>query len=121
MAIVLPLLLMLTIGLLEYGWFFFNAHQVANAAQQGARVGTRADATSADVEETVDSLMDSAGLGDSGYELSISPSDITDLEPGEALTVEITVPYGNIELVGTLLVPTPNSVQSSMTMAREGP
>ena len=37
-AIVFPILLMLTLGAIEYGWLFLNAQQVTNAARQGARI-----------------------------------------------------------------------------------
>ena len=37
-AIVMTLLCMVTLGALQYGWFFYCLHTVTNAARQGARV-----------------------------------------------------------------------------------
>ncbi|HAU38148.1 MAG TPA: hypothetical protein DCX07_10600 [Phycisphaerales bacterium] len=121
MALILPLLMILTLGLIEYGWLFLNAHRVTNAARQGARVGARPDSTNADVLTTVDTIMQQADLGSSGYQVAVTPSDITTLQPGEQLTVEVSLPYANIELVGTTLLPVPSTLRSSLTMAREGP
>src|SRR5205085_10889952 len=46
-AIVFPLLLLLTFGLLEYGWPFMKIGQLENAARQAARGGARANAKAA--------------------------------------------------------------------------
>ena len=32
----LPLLLLVMLGAIEYGWLFFNVQQITNAARQGA-------------------------------------------------------------------------------------
>ena len=119
-ALVLPLLLVLTLGLLEYGWLFLKAQQITNASRQGARVGARADATVAEITAAVDGAMAAGGLADSGFALTIIPVDPTTLIAGETLTVEISVPYANIGL-GVPLVPTPASLDATVTMAREGP
>ncbi len=37
-AIVMSLLCLVTLGALQYGWFFYCLHTVTNAARQGARV-----------------------------------------------------------------------------------
>ena len=42
MAMVLPLLMLLTLGVIEYGWMFLKSQQITNAARQGARAGALA-------------------------------------------------------------------------------
>ncbi len=118
-AIILPLVLLLTMGLLEYGWMFVKIQQITNAARQGARVGARADVTNAEVQAAVLGVMTSANLETSGYQLVIGPADITVLEPGQMLTVTITVPYANVGL-GLPLTPTPANLASTTVMVREG-
>ena len=119
-AIVLPLLLVLTLGLLEYGWLFLKAQQITNASRQGARVGARADATVAEIAAAVEGAMAAGGMAASGFALVITPVDPSALNAGETLTVEISVPYANIGL-GVPLVPTPTALDATVTMAREGP
>ena len=119
-AIVLPLIILLTMGLLEYGWLFLKVQHVTNAARQGARVGARADSTAPDIEAAVARSMTSGGIGSVNYELTIAPGDITELEPGEMLSVTVRVAYADIGL-GLPLTPTPDALEATVVMAREGP
>jgi Flp pilus assembly protein TadG len=121
MAIIFPILLLITIGLIEYGWIFLKYQQVTNAARQGARVGARADATNTEVDDAIDTIMAAAGIASGDYSVVIAPIDVTTPEPGEPLTVTVTVPYANVQLTGGVLVPVPTNLQSAVTMAKEGP
>ena len=120
-ALVLMLLVTLTFAAIEYGWLFTSAGYVTNAARQGARIGARPDATSADVQSAVNTLMNNVGMGSSGYSVTLSPSDVTSLTPGQALSVTVSVPYNNIEITGFPLLPLPANLRSQATMAKEGP
>jgi Flp pilus assembly protein TadG len=120
-ALVFPLLILLTLGVIEYGWLFLKVQQLTNAARNGARIGIRPDATSQDVIDVIDTLMASAGMDSSGYTITISPSDVSAQMVGEAVNVEITVPCLNIVIIGAPLLPTPTNLQASVTMAKEGP
>ncbi len=39
-ALVLPLLLMLVLGAIDWGWYFYTREVVTNAAREGARAGS---------------------------------------------------------------------------------
>ena len=39
-ALVLPILLLLVLGAIDWGWYFFIDQMVTNAAREGARAGT---------------------------------------------------------------------------------
>jgi Flp pilus assembly protein TadG len=119
-AIVLPLLLLMTLGLIEYGWMFMKAQQVTNAARQGARVAARADATTVEVQQAVLDAMTMANLELSGYSLTINPVDPATPEPGQLIAVTVSVNYPDIEL-GMPLIPTPAALDETVTMAKEGP
>ena len=118
-AIVLPLVLLLTMGLIEYGWLFLKAQQITNAARQGARVGARADASNLDIQDAVTGAMTLAGMEGSGYQLLIAPTDIALLETGQMLTVTVRVNYDSVGL-GLPLIPTPGMLESAVVMGREG-
>jgi len=120
MALVLLLLLTLTFAILEYGWLFLKSHHISNAARQGARIAARPDATQADVDAAILAAMTGGGLEDSDYTVTTTPNDITSLEPGEILTVRVELTYANIEL-GFPLIPTPATLGSELSMAKEGP
>ncbi len=124
MAIILPLLLLLTLGAMRYGWLFLKAQQITNATRMGARRAVLPDATGEGVLAVIDALMTAGGMGASGYSVTFSPADITSLEVGDSLTVRITVPAANIDIMRvplfTDLEPENWNLGAEVTMAKEG-
>lgn len=117
-VLILPVLLLLIFGTIEWGWALTKLGQVNYAAREGARVGARADATTAEIQATVDNRMTQSGLGNSGYTTSITQGT----QPMTPVTVLITAPYRpGIELTGFPLIPVPESLRAEVTMSREGP
>ena len=114
---VVPLLLMLLLGLLEYGWIFIRAQQVTNAARHGARIGALADSTDEDVTAAIAGWMSRAGISD--YTVSPDPLGVEELASGDTLTV--TVRANNIRIIGVPLLPAPDTLEASTSMAKEGP
>jgi len=122
LALLLPVLLLLTFGIAGYGLLFLRAHQITNVARHGARLAIRPDATSAEVMTSVDSCLQAYGLGT--YNLSISPPDISSLTVGEQLNVRIVVLTADIPaacLLNMPFLPCPDELAASVTMAKEGP
>ena len=119
-ALVFPLLILLTLGLLEYGWMFLKSQQLTNAARHGARIGITADATNADVNAAIQALMDTAGMGGSGYTVTFTPGDAAAMDAGETLTITVSVSYANVDL-GLPLVPVPTNLKALVSMAKENP
>ena len=118
-ALLIPLLLTLLIGLLEYGWLFFKFQQVNGAARHGARIGVVAGSSQAGVQAAIDQMMADSGLAGSGYAVTYS-SDPGAMLPGDTLTVTVTVSYTNIELTGFPLIPVPANLVGSTSMVKEG-
>ena len=118
MALVLPILLLLTFAVIEYGWLTFRASQVNQAARHGARIAVRPAATVEEVDDAVASIMEGAGLAE--YTLTITPSDPA-IDVGEPVTVNVSVDYGPISLTGSSFVPVPATLVGNVTMAKEGP
>jgi Flp pilus assembly protein TadG len=117
LALVLPVLLMLLFGVIEYGWVFLRVTQVNEAARRGVRMAVRPSATDQEVRTTVSGLLDSRGLAG-----RYDPDDdivITELlvEVGQPVTVQVTVDYDG--LIG--FVPTPQRLSGTATMAKEVP
>ena len=120
-ALVLILLIMLTFGVMEYGWMFFRLQQLNNAARDGARQAVLPAATNSQVESTVQDLVDSWGLTSVNVDVDISHDDISVLPRGELITVTVSAPYSDMQLVGLPLLPLPDTLSTSVTMAKEGP
>ena len=128
-AIIMPLVIFITLAVLEYGWMFMKIQQVTNAARQAARVGVRADGTEADIQATVDTLMSAANMPSTWYVVETQPSDVSTLLVSDPLTVTLIVPYGgnadypaNLELrlIGAPFLPVPGVLRASVTMIKEG-
>src|SRR6185295_19404442 len=96
-ALILPLLFVLVMGVIEYGWLFFKNQQVSAAARTACRFGITAPATTAETLAMCDTLMTKVNLGSSGYTKTSTPCEVL---AGTSVTVTITVPYSNIKLTG---------------------
>jgi len=116
MAIVVPILALLTVGLIEYGWIFFRISQINQAARQGVRVAVRPDATTDNVKNSVTAMMQEAGLQNSGYKLGYSDIDVG---VGQAVSVEIIVDYSKLSLTGARMLPMPQQIVARATMSKE--
>lgn len=118
-ALMVPLLVLLTFGIIEYGWLFLKAQEITNAARYGARIAIRpVDTAVGDAEAAIDVLMARAGMADTGYWVTISPA-VT--EAGDAFEVKVTVPSVNIAFMNAPWWPLPANLRASVTMAKEGP
>lgn len=116
MALVLPLLLLLVFGVMEYGWMFLKAEQVADSARHGARYAATPDATLARTGAMCQSLLNQAGI------TTATVAVPTGIAPGtgNSVTVQITVPYKDLQLLGLSFLPVPQNLTSSVTMLKEG-
>jgi Flp pilus assembly protein TadG len=116
-AMVLPVLIALLFGIIEYGWIFFQQSNILAAAREGARYGVTFEQggsptpTSA-AQTRVSSVLTSYGIDSASATVSATQSGSS---PSEVLTVQIVVPYD--PLIG--LVPTPDNLTGTMTMLLE--
>jgi len=109
MAIVLVLLLMLSLGVIEYGWLFLTMQRITNAARQGARVAAPLGATDTDGEAAMTTLL--AGV----------PTAVPDVTTsGATVTATVTVTTSAVRLVNWDALPVPATLQATVTMAKEG-
>ena len=117
-AIVLPLLILLIFGMIQYSWIMLKSQEVTNAARVGARTAVKPDSTTTEVTKAISDVMTKASLNDSGYKVTISPASAAS---GEPITVKVTVPVSNIRLLDLAILPMPDQLSSSTTMNKEGP
>ncbi len=124
-ALVLPLLLLVSLGAIKYGHLFLKAQQITNAARNGARTAIRPDANNANVEDAVEALMDAGGmpLEQCGYILTLTPDDVHRLagvNVGQSIEVRIVVDANAVGVLNVPLFPNPGRLGASVTMAKEG-
>jgi len=93
-ALMAPLILAGTLGVMEVGYTFMAKQTVTLAAREGARAGVLPGANEADVQAQVDETM--GGLGVSGYDTNIDMG--TDEDP--TVTVTVTLPFDRASFTG---------------------
>lgn len=70
-SLVLPVLLAVSFGAVEFGYYIFMKQAVQGAAREGARASIFATSTNAKVNTAVANAMTSAGLAGTGYSVEI--------------------------------------------------
>ena len=93
LAVVLPLLLTLVFGIIEFGWIFMVRETLVNASREGCRVAVLQGSTQQHVTDRVDASMAGAGL--SNYTVEITSA--TPTNPTE--TVKVLIPYAEVSLL----------------------
>ena len=103
MAVVSPILITLIFGVIEFGWAFMVRQMLTNAAREGARVAAiQTVVDDSDIRDAVINSMSSInGLTITSDDIAIThwcfESDGT---PNFSETVEVTIPYEDISLLG---------------------
>ncbi|MEJ2647737.1 MAG: TadE/TadG family type IV pilus assembly protein, partial [Sedimentisphaerales bacterium] len=123
-AIVFPLLLIVTLGAIRYGWLFLKAEQITNAARMGARIAVLPDSTADTVCAAVNNLMTAANINPDDCTVTITPADIGSLQVGDSLSVRVTVPCSAVDIMDVPifsdLEPEDWNLGAEVTMAKEG-
>ncbi len=121
LALALIVLFPLLFGLIEYGWMFLKSQEIAGAARDAARIAATESGTNALVQSRINQAMTNAGLAGSGYTVVITPGNVASAAPGTQVQVTVSVPYSNISLTSSPLIPTPTDLKGSTSMVKEGP
>lgn len=114
LAVVLPLLLTLVFGIIEFGWVFMVRETLTNASREGCRVAVLQGSSSMDIIEQVTASMSPTGL--SGWDVQITRA--TSGSTNETVTVRI--PYAQVSLLGGFFGSTDFNLGATTTMRKEG-
>lgn len=115
-AVVLPLLLTILFGIIEYGWVFMVRQALQTAAREGCRVAilqTSVEPYTA-VLNRVSEVMGPTGL--TSYDVSMTHA--TTADPVEVVTV--TIPYDDVSLMGGFFGTHSYDLGGSCSMRKEG-
>ena len=125
-ALVLPILLSLTFGTVEYGYFFFVKHSMQGAAREGCRAGIVPTADNTSVRNAVAASLYAAGLNssqtslDTKYTLTTTPSNVSGVTAGTAITVQLDCTWSNIGVRPLGLIGANKIVRGTTVMRKEG-
>jgi Flp pilus assembly protein TadG len=114
-ALIMPLIVLLVLGILEYGWMFLKSYQVGNAARVAVRQAAMPDGMSDEVIAKANQLLAEAGLAGT---VTLTPTLVQDALPPQTVTVEITASY--VPLTNAPLLPVPNTLHAFAVFNKEG-
>jgi Flp pilus assembly protein TadG len=106
LALTLPLLLVVVMGIFDFGLMFQRYEVVTNAAREGARVGVLPNYTTADAQARAHQYLTSGGLSASSATVTAvvaqSPTFGSPAMSVNQVTVTVTYPY-TYAFVGPML------------------
>ena len=102
-VLVLPVLLYLAFGVVEFGYYFYVKHSLEGSARDGCRAFITAGATLTDVTNAVSASMSAANLAGSGYTVQVldgatvlSAGNYATAVAGDTITVTVTCTWGTV-------------------------
>lgn len=112
-AVVLPLLLTILFGIIEYGWVFMVRQTLQTAAREGARLAVLQTSAEpyANVMDRISQVMEPTGL--TGYSPTVS-------YVAPIVTVEVSIPYDSVSLMGGFFGTHNYDLAGSCSMRKEG-
>ncbi len=115
-AVVLPLLLTILFGIIEYGWVFMVRQSLQTAAREGCRLAVLQTSVApyTNVTDRIAEVMGPTGL--STY--AVAMSHATPANPVES--VAITIPYNDVSLLGGFFGTHDYNLGGTCSMRKEG-
>ncbi len=115
-AVVLPLLLTILFGIIEYGWVFMVRQTLQTAAREGCRLAVLQTSVTpyTNVITRVNDVMAPSGLTTH----TITMTHATTTTPVE--TVVISIPYNDVSLIGGFFGTHDYDLAGSCSMRKEG-
>jgi Flp pilus assembly protein TadG len=116
-AMIAPVMMLFTFGLIEMGRFMLVKEAATHATREGARTAVRPFATNEEVVQRVNEEL--AIMAIQGATITIDPLELEDAEPGSMVTVRVQVSPDSISWVpGIINIEAANIIAES-TMRRE--
>lgn len=116
-AIIFPLLLLITLGVIHFAWLFLKAHQITAVARHGARLAALEGANYGNVQTEIMNLLTTGGIP--GATVAFQNGFV---DGHGSVTVRIEVPGQNVAILNLSVfgVLTPEYLRGAVTMVREG-
>ena len=130
-AVVLPLLVLLTFGFIEIGYYVNCQHVLQDAVRQGARAAVRLENSNDEVQNSVlNALNNSFSVAPSAVNVHISKltstgeedyqvMNLNENEEGEAIRVTVTVDYSQFNSPSNYFGLASDSLTSAVVMQRQ--
>ena len=116
-AVVAPVFFILVFGMIEFGRMVMVQQVITNASREGARLAVLDSATTTDVENTVESFLESGSI--SGAEITVSPDPPSNADYGEPVTVTVEIGFDEVSWLPSPMFLDDLDLSASTVMRRE--
>lgn len=117
-AILAPLLILLVVGIVEFGWLFSENLDVKHGAREGARLAATDDFTTPLAPELdVCARMDTANIG--GIDPTLITIQRSGNDIGDAITITVDAPADTITGLLDWAIPSGTRLESTATVRLE--
>lgn len=113
-ALVAPLFFLLIVGMLEFGRAVMVQQILTNAAREGARAAVLDGATANGVRNSVTTYLSNAGI--TGSTVQITPTEPATAGFGQPVTVQVSIPFGQVSWVPLPTIPFSNVNLKAITL-----
>jgi Flp pilus assembly protein TadG len=126
-ALVLPVLLSLSMGMVEFGQFFYAKHTLQAASRDGARNAILSTVTHSQAVAAVNNTMAAGGMSDTSkftltFQNASGGATITDVgtvAKGTSIKVTVSSTVGNVSVRPLGVIPAAKPVVGVTTMIKE--
>lgn len=115
-AALAPLLLVVMLGMIEYGRLVQVQQVLTNASREGARVAIGGSASVLQVQAVVNAYLTAANL--TGATTTVSPSPPANADAGDPVTVSVSVPFSSVNWYPPVII-TGLTMNANTTMRAE--
>lgn len=98
-AMVLPLIMMLGLGIVEFSRAMTVQQILTNAAREGAREAVLPDSSVAEVRDLIAANVRTGRIDPNAVEVTLNPASLSGVKSGVTITVNLQVPYGDVSWV----------------------
>ncbi|MBX3420811.1 MAG: pilus assembly protein [Pirellulaceae bacterium] len=116
-AVIAPLMMVLTMGMIEVGRMVMVKQIMVNASREGARLGALPGVSNSEVVARVQQEL--AGSNVSGVQVNVNPIGLAVAAAGTPVTVSLSVPSSSVSWLATPMLQFSSNLQASTTMRRE--
>lgn len=115
-ALVAPLMMLFTMGLIDIGRMTMVKQLIINASSVGARKATLPNANFEEVVSEVQSLMSNSGVT---CTVTLSPATLSSAPPSSTITVTVAAQANSVSWMGTSMFMAGKMLTASTSMRRE--
>lgn len=119
LAVVLPILVLMILGILEFGRMSMVQQTITTAAREGVRGAIVEGSTLSGVRATVNSYLAISGI--QGAKVALRPDLSGTVLHGQPVSVSVSVPFDNISWLPTSHLVKGKVLSSTAVMRRETP